>query len=110
MVDILCDFTCMTQLYILGVPADEAKKKTRIIEDDWGPMWDEDFTFPLTVPELALLRIEIREHDMSEKDDFGGQTCLPVSELRQGIRAVPIYDKKGKKLRSVRLLMRFLFI
>ncbi|KAL3521211.1 hypothetical protein ACH5RR_019360 [Cinchona calisaya] len=99
-----------TKLHIVGVPADEAKKKTRIIEDDWGPIWDEDFIFPLTVPELALLRIEIREHDMSEKDDFGGQTCLPVSELRPGIRAVPIYDKKGEKLRSVRLLMRFQFI
>lgn len=99
-----------TKVQIVGVPADEAKKKTRIIEDDWGPIWDEDFTFPLTVPELALLRIEIREHDMSEKDDFGGQTCLPVSELRPGIRAVPIYDKKGEKLRSVRLLMRFQFI
>lgn len=47
---------------------------------------------------------------MSEKDDFGGQTCLPVSELRQGIRAVPLYDKKGEKLKSVRLLMRFRFI
>ncbi|XP_027161998.1 phosphoinositide phospholipase C 6 [Coffea eugenioides] len=99
-----------TKVQMVGVPADEAKKKTRIIEDDWGPIWDEDFTFPLTVPELALLRIEIREHDMSEKDDFGGQTCLPVSELRPGIRAVPIYDKKGEKLRSVRLLMRFQFI
>ncbi|KAL3523981.1 hypothetical protein ACH5RR_016815 [Cinchona calisaya] len=99
-----------TKVYIIGVPADEAKKKTRVILDDWGPIWDEDFSFPLTVPELALLRIEVREHNMSEKDDFGGQTCLPVSELRPGIRAVPLYDKKGEKFRSVRLLMRFQFL
>ncbi|XP_010534598.1 PREDICTED: phosphoinositide phospholipase C 6 [Tarenaya hassleriana] len=96
-----------TKLYIVGVPADNASKKTRIIEDNWYPIWDEEFSFPLTVPELALLRIEVREYDMSEKDDFGGQTCLPVAELRQGIRAVPLYDKKGEKLKSVRLLMRF---
>ncbi|GFY84488.1 phosphoinositide-specific phospholipase C family protein [Actinidia rufa] len=99
-----------TKVYIVGVPADVAKKKTKVIEDDWAPVWNEEFTFPLTVPELALLRIEVREHDRSEKDDFGGQTCLPVSELRPGIRAVPLYNKKGDKLKSVKLLMRFQFV
>ncbi|KAL7184301.1 hypothetical protein ACSBR2_026453 [Camellia fascicularis] len=99
-----------TKVYIVGVPADEAKKKTKVIDDDWTPVWDEEFTFPLTVPELALLRIEVREHDRSEKDDFGGQTCLPVSELRPGIRAVPLYEKNGEKLKSSKLLMQFQFV
>ncbi|KAA8539577.1 hypothetical protein F0562_026269 [Nyssa sinensis] len=99
-----------TKVYIVGVPLDTAKKKTRVIGDDWTPVWDEEYTFPLRVPELALLRIEVREHNVSEKDDFGGQTCLPVSELKPGIRAVPLYDKKGVKFRSVRLLMRFQFV
>ncbi|KAL7147867.1 hypothetical protein ABFS83_06G137900 [Erythranthe nasuta] len=98
-----------TKVHIVGVPADAAKRKTRVIEDDWMPYWDEEFSFPLTVPELALLRIEVREHDLSEKDDFGGQTCLPVSELRPGIRCVPLYDKKGHKYKSVKLLMKFHF-
>ncbi|CAF2123511.1 unnamed protein product [Brassica rapa] len=98
-----------TKVFIVGVPADNAKRKTRVIEDNWYPIWDEEFSFPLTVPELALLRIEVREYDMSDKDDFGGQTCLPVSELRPGIRSVPLYDKKGEKMKSVRLLMRFIF-
>ncbi|XWS56728.1 hypothetical protein CRYUN_Cryun09bG0110300 [Craigia yunnanensis] len=98
-----------TKVYIVGVPADEAKKKTKIIGDEWIPVWDEEFTFPLTVPDLALLRIEVHEYDMSEKDDFGGQTCLPVAELRTGIRSVPLHDKKGKKLSNVRLLMKFEF-
>ncbi|XP_058207250.1 phosphoinositide phospholipase C 6 [Rhododendron vialii] len=99
-----------TKVYVVGVPADSVKKKTRVIEDDWAPVWDEEFTFPLTVPELALLRIEVREYDKTEKDDFGGQTCLPVSELRPGIRAVPLYDEKGEKYKSVKLLMRFQFV
>ena len=92
------------------VPANVAKKKTKVIEDDWTPVWNEEFTFSLTVQELALLRIEVREHDRLEKDDFGGQTCLPVSELRPGIRAVQLYNKKGDKLKSVKLLMRFQFV
>ncbi|KAL5580740.1 hypothetical protein UlMin_013182 [Ulmus minor] len=95
---------------IAGVPADEKMKKTKKKEDDWTPVWEEEFTFPLTVPELALLRVEANEHDMSEKDDFGGQTCLPVSELKPGIRAVPLFNRRGEKYPSVRLLMRFEFV
>ncbi|KAL2555666.1 Phosphoinositide phospholipase C 2 [Forsythia ovata] len=99
-----------TRVGIAGVPADTIMKKTRILEDNWIPNWDETFDFPLTVPELALLRIEVHEYDMSEKDDFAGQTCLPVSELRKGIRAVPLHTRKGDKYKSVKLLMRFEFV
>lgn len=95
---------------IAGVPEDSRVKKTRPIEDNWIPTWDDEFEFPLTVPEIALLRVEVHEYDMSEIDDFGGQTCIPVSELRTGIRAVPIYDEKGEKYPSVKLLMRFEFV
>ncbi|XP_009772725.1 phosphoinositide phospholipase C 2-like isoform X2 [Nicotiana sylvestris] len=95
---------------IAGVPADNVMKKTKTLEDNWIPTWDEKFEFPLTVPELALLRVEVHEYDMSEKDDFAGQTCLPVSELRQGIRAVSLHDRKGEKYNSVKLLMRFEFV
>ncbi|OWM69955.1 phosphoinositide phospholipase C 2-like [Punica granatum] len=95
---------------IAGVPADTIMKKTKTLEDDWTPTWNEVFEFPLTVPELALLRVEVHEYDMSEKDDFGGQTCLPVWELRKGIRAVPLHSRKGEKYQSVKLLMRFDFV
>ncbi|TKW36681.1 hypothetical protein SEVIR_2G455600v4 [Setaria viridis] len=95
---------------IAGVPADSMMKKTRAIEDNWVPVWEEEFTFPLTVPEIALLRVEVHEYDMSEKDDFGGQTVLPVSELRPGIRAVALFDRKGNQYNHVKLLMRFEFV
>ncbi|GLU18857.1 hypothetical protein SLE2022_351340 [Rubroshorea leprosula] len=99
-----------TRVGIEGVPADKKKFKTKIKEDKWSPVWDEEFTFELTVPELALLRVEVLDYDMSETNDFGGQTCLLVSELKQGIRAVPLYYKKGEKLNNARLLMRFDFV
>lgn len=98
------------QVGIAGVPNDTIMRKTRAIEDNWLPTWNEVFEFPLTVPELALLRIEVHEYDMSEKDDFGGQTCLPVWELRSGIRAVTLHSQKGDKYNSVKLLMHFEFI
>lgn len=82
-------------------------EKTRAIEDQWLPVWNEDFAFPLTVPELAVLRIEVLEYDTTGYPDFAGQTCLPISELKTGIRAVPLHDKKGNKYKHTRLLMRF---
>ncbi|XP_061376611.1 phosphoinositide phospholipase C 2-like isoform X2 [Gastrolobium bilobum] len=99
-----------TRVGIAGVPYDTDMKKTKTKEDNWLPSWNEAFQFPLAVPELALLRIEVHEYDMSEKDDFGGQTCLPVWELRSGIRAVPLYTRKGDKYNNVKLLMGFEFI
>ncbi|KAK7305876.1 hypothetical protein VNO77_43788 [Canavalia gladiata] len=99
-----------TRVGIAGVPRDTVMKKTKSVEDNWLPSWNEVFEFPLTVPELALLRIEVHEYDMSEKDDFGGQTCLPVWELRSGIRAVPLHSRKGDKYDNVKLLLRFEFI
>ncbi|XP_042427246.1 phosphoinositide phospholipase C 2-like isoform X2 [Zingiber officinale] len=97
-----------TRVGIAGVGVDTAKmKETHAIEDDWTPVWDEEFEFQLRVPELALLRVEVYEHDMSDPDDFAGQTCLPVWELRTGIRSVRLCDHEGKTLPSVKLLMRF---
>lgn len=95
------------QIGIAGVPADSVMKKSKTVEDSWNPSWNEEFEFPLTVPELALLRIEVHEYDISEKDDFAGQTCLPVRDMGKGIRSVPLYSQKGDMYQSVKLLMWF---
>ena len=99
----------LLQVGIRGVPDDKDTKYSRTIEDDWVPVWNEEFSFPLTVPELALLYIKVVERDFSGRHDFGGQTCLPVSELRQGIRAVRLRNRRGELYKSVRLLIQFHF-
>ncbi|KAL0887151.1 hypothetical protein Bca101_011134 [Brassica carinata] len=99
-----------TRVGITGVRGDRVMKKTKKEENTWEPFWDEEFEFQLTVPELALLRVEVHDYNMPEKDDFSGQTCLPVAELRQGIRSVSLYDRKGERLVAVTLLMRFQFV
>ncbi|KAH7864055.1 hypothetical protein Vadar_025182 [Vaccinium darrowii] len=99
-----------TRVGIAGVPRDTVMRRTRAIEDQWVPVWNEEFEFPLTVPELAVLRIEVMEYDTTGKPDFGGQTCLPISELRSGIRAVPLHNRRGEKYKSVKLLMQFKFV
>ncbi|VVB09631.1 unnamed protein product [Arabis nemorensis] len=99
-----------TRVGITGVRCDELMKKTKKEENTWEPLWDEEFEFQLTVHELALLRVEVHDYNMREKDDFCGQTCLPVAELRQGVRSVALYDRKGQRLVAVTLLMRFQFV
>lgn len=94
---------------IVGMPADITKKKTKVIMDNWFPVWNEEFDFPLTVPEIALLQIQVKDKDPTGKDDFAGQTCLPVSELKFGFRSVPLYNEKGEQFNSVKLLMCFQF-
>ncbi|KAK4376097.1 hypothetical protein RND71_006774 [Anisodus tanguticus] len=97
---------------IAGVPADTYKmSRTKTVNDQWVPIWNhnEEFEFPLRVPELALLRIDVKDYDPSGEDEFAGQTCLPISELRTGIRCIPLYNRRGDVYRSVKLLMRFDF-
>ncbi|CAK9222387.1 unnamed protein product [Sphagnum troendelagicum] len=93
-----------TRVGIAGVPADSGMKRTRTIEDEWMPRWDEQFEFELRVPELALLRIEVHEYDRTAKDDFAGQTCIPVSELKTGYRCIQLLDKRGNEYEGVKLL------
>ncbi|CAK9221300.1 unnamed protein product [Sphagnum troendelagicum] len=93
-----------TRVGIAGVPADSGMKRTQTIEDEWTPRWDEQFKFELTVPELALLRIEVHEYDRTAKDDFAGQTCIPFSELKTGYRCIQLLDKKGNEYEGVKLL------
>ncbi|XP_022998188.1 phosphoinositide phospholipase C 4-like [Cucurbita maxima] len=94
---------------IAGAPDDAIIKRTEIKEETWSPVWNEEFTYPLTIPELALLRIEVYSYNISDKDVFGGQNCLPVPEVKAGIHAVPLFDRKGLKYSSVKLLLGFEF-
>ncbi|CAO2825131.1 unnamed protein product [Amaranthus hypochondriacus] len=99
------DFFAKVEIW--GVRADIKRETTTVIEDQWVPMWNKEFKFPLTAPELALLRIEVRDDDVDGRHGFAGQTCLPVSELKTGIRAIPLYSQKGEKYEHVKLLIKF---
>lgn len=49
------------QVAVYGVPADTKRCRTKVKHNTNHPIWeDEEFEFPLTVPELALLALEVR--------------------------------------------------
>ena len=58
------------------------------MDDKWQPHWNEETVFTLKVPELALMRLEVRDHDEDSMDEFEGQACLPIHEIRDGYRCV----------------------
>ncbi|KAG0617026.1 hypothetical protein M758_5G159700 [Ceratodon purpureus] len=77
-----------TRVLVSEVPADVQKWKTSVVDDTWVPHWNEEHVFKLKVPELALLRLVVRDHDEESQDEFEGQTCLPIHEIRDGYRCV----------------------
>ncbi|KAI4872379.1 hypothetical protein NFI96_033647, partial [Prochilodus magdalenae] len=70
---------------IHGVPKDNEKKKThRIDNNGFNPKWNCTFEFLLHVPELALVRFVVEDHDRTSKNDFLGQFTLPFTSMCTG--------------------------
>jgi phosphatidylinositol phospholipase C delta len=51
---------------------------------------------------MAILRLEVWEKDL-DRDDFVGQACIPVGEVKAGLRAVALKSQKGELLPSTLL-------
>jgi len=76
------------EIEIIGVPADNCKRRTKtIIDNGFNPVWEETITFSLTFPELAIVRFVVWDEDPVGRD-FIGQITFPFSSLKQGYRHV----------------------
>lgn len=53
----------------------------------FNPRWDCTLSFQMQVPDLALVRFLVEDHDHRAKNDFVGQFTLPFTSLRTGARA-----------------------
>ncbi|KAJ7567062.1 hypothetical protein O6H91_02G130700 [Diphasiastrum complanatum] len=91
-----------------GMGSDALKYRTEVAHRTREPCWDgEEFKFPLRVPEIAIIRFEVWECDRVKRDEFAGQACFPVKELKPGIRVVPLNSRKGI-LYGSKLLVQFM--
>ncbi|MBN3271645.1 PLD3A phosphodiesterase, partial [Polyodon spathula] len=50
----------------------------------FNPQWNHTLVFDVGVPELALVRFVVEDHDTTSSNDFVGQFTLPFTSLRQG--------------------------
>ncbi|KAM7387292.1 hypothetical protein PAMA_009761 [Pampus argenteus] len=91
---------------IHGVAIDNAKRKThRVDNNGFNPQWNSTLSFPLQVPELALVRFVVEDHDHTAKNDFVGQFTLPFTSIRTGYRHVHLLKADGSSLSPATLFI-----
>uniref|UniRef100_A0AC35FS96 Phosphoinositide phospholipase C n=1 Tax=Panagrolaimus sp. PS1159 TaxID=55785 RepID=A0AC35FS96_9BILA len=72
-------------LELFGIPFDLSKSRTRAIKNNgFNPVWNENFTFPLRCPEVAILRFCVKDFDSTSSNDFIGEYTVPVPSIRPG--------------------------
>ncbi|XP_057203729.1 1-phosphatidylinositol 4,5-bisphosphate phosphodiesterase eta-1 [Triplophysa rosa] len=76
------------EVEIIGIPADCCKEQTRVVDDNgFNPVWEETLSFTLHMPEVALVRFLVWDHDPIGRD-FVGQRTVAFSSLMPGYRHV----------------------
>ncbi|KAM9784670.1 1-phosphatidylinositol 4,5-bisphosphate phosphodiesterase delta-3-A isoform 2-T3 [Syngnathus typhle] len=91
---------------IHGVAIDNTRDKTQRIDNNgFNPRWDCTLSFQLQVPELALVRFVVEDHDHKAKNDFVGQFTLPFTSLRTGYRHVHLLKADGSRLAPATLFI-----
>uniref|UniRef100_G3U5K1 Phosphoinositide phospholipase C n=1 Tax=Loxodonta africana TaxID=9785 RepID=G3U5K1_LOXAF len=92
---------------IHGVARDMARRQTAVVTNNgFNPWWDTEFEFEVLVPELALVRFVVEDYDASSKNDFIGQSTIPLSSLKQGYRHVHLLSKNGDLHPSATLFVK----
>ncbi|XP_035471054.1 1-phosphatidylinositol 4,5-bisphosphate phosphodiesterase delta-3-A isoform X2 [Scophthalmus maximus] len=91
---------------IHGVDIDNASDRTQRIDNNgFNPRWDCTLSFQLQVPDLALVRFVVEDHDHTAKNDFVGQFTLPLTSLRRGYRHVHLLKADGSSLSPATLFV-----
>ncbi|XP_035295235.1 1-phosphatidylinositol 4,5-bisphosphate phosphodiesterase eta-2 [Cricetulus griseus] len=76
------------EVEVIGLPVDCSKEQTRVVDDNgFNPMWEETLVFTLHMPEIALVRFLVWDHDPIGRD-FIGQRTLAFSSMMPGYRHV----------------------
>ncbi|XP_069933197.1 1-phosphatidylinositol 4,5-bisphosphate phosphodiesterase eta-2 isoform X2 [Oryctolagus cuniculus] len=76
------------EVEVIGLPVDCSKEQTRVVDDNgFNPLWEETLVFTVHMPEIALVRFLVWDHDPIGRD-FIGQRTLAFSSLMPGYRHV----------------------
>ncbi|XP_076985919.1 1-phosphatidylinositol 4,5-bisphosphate phosphodiesterase delta-1 isoform X2 [Tamandua tetradactyla] len=92
---------------IHGVARDVASRQTAVVTNNgFNPWWDTGFEFEVVVPQLALVRFLVEDYDSSSKNDFIGQSTIPLKSLKQGYRHIHLLSKNGDQHPSATLFVK----
>ncbi|XP_033914979.3 1-phosphatidylinositol 4,5-bisphosphate phosphodiesterase delta-1 isoform X1 [Acipenser ruthenus] len=101
----------LVRIEISGVPCDVCSAETEHIEDNgFNPSWNKNFQFDISVPELALVRFVVEDHDVASRNDFVAQYTLPLMSLQNGYRHVPLLTKEGNPIASSSIFIHIMVV
>ncbi|XP_061791484.1 1-phosphatidylinositol 4,5-bisphosphate phosphodiesterase delta-1-like [Nerophis lumbriciformis] len=101
----------LVKVEIYGVPADVAVKETTTVENNgFNPTWNENFQFDIYVPDLALVRFLVQDHDSTSGNEFVAQYTLPFNSLKMGYRHVPLLNKNGDVVPAAALFVHVMVV
>ncbi|XP_077386423.1 1-phosphatidylinositol 4,5-bisphosphate phosphodiesterase eta-2 [Festucalex cinctus] len=76
------------EVEIIGLPVDCSKQQTRVVDDNgFNPMWEETLVFHILMPQIALVRFQVWDHDPIGRD-FIGQRTIALTSMMPGYRHV----------------------
>ncbi|XP_070693296.1 1-phosphatidylinositol 4,5-bisphosphate phosphodiesterase eta-2 [Pempheris klunzingeri] len=76
------------EVEIIGLPVDCSKQQTRVVDDNgFNPMWEETLVFNIKMPQIALVRFQVWDHDPIGRD-FIGQRTVAFNSMMPGYRHV----------------------
>ncbi|XP_035527312.1 1-phosphatidylinositol 4,5-bisphosphate phosphodiesterase delta-1b isoform X1 [Morone saxatilis] len=101
----------LVKVQVYGVPDDVAEKETNPVDNNgFNPTWNENFQFNVYVPDLAMVRFAVEDHDTTSDNEFVGQFTLPFNSLKMGYRHVPLLNKNGDVLPSAGLFIHIMVL
>uniref|UniRef100_A0A3Q3IUG5 Phosphoinositide phospholipase C n=1 Tax=Monopterus albus TaxID=43700 RepID=A0A3Q3IUG5_MONAL len=76
------------EVEITGLPVDCSKQQTRVVNDNgFNPMWEETLVFNIQMPQIALVRFHVWDHDPIGRE-FIGQRTVAFTSIMPGYRHV----------------------
>ncbi|KAM9807850.1 1-phosphatidylinositol 4,5-bisphosphate phosphodiesterase zeta-1-like [Neosynchiropus ocellatus] len=84
---------------IHGIGSDYCQKSTSTVKNNsLNPYWGTYMSFRLKIPELCLIRFNVRDQTGFFSSEFVGQYTLPFNCLKKGYRWVPLRSRDGYNL------------
>ncbi|XP_063052824.1 1-phosphatidylinositol 4,5-bisphosphate phosphodiesterase zeta-1-like [Engraulis encrasicolus] len=93
---------------VFGAVSDCCKRQTDAVKHNaLNPRWGVPMNFTIAVPELALIRLSVRDQIGLLKNELVGQYTLPFTSMKKGYRWVPVLSREGLSLDPASL---FIFV
>ncbi|KAJ3243758.1 1-phosphatidylinositol 4,5-bisphosphate phosphodiesterase delta-4 [Chytriomyces hyalinus] len=85
------------EIEVLGTDMDSVKYKTKPSSTGgFNAIWKESFQFPVSCPELAILRFQVFSSESRMKNEMIGCYAIALDNLELGYRHVPLMNRKGE--------------